>query len=251
MTRQNAIDTAMVLAAGLGTRMRPITNTTPKPLVKVCGKPLIDYAFEALHDAGVDRAVVNLHHLSDAMKAHLATVASPAIAVSDETEKLLDSGGGIVKALPLLGPEPFFVINADTFWLEDPDAGSGNLSRMAGSYDAASTDILMLVVSPENATGHAGAGDFTMDAAGRLRRFRGEGRPYIYAGALVLHPRIFAGLAAEPFSLNRCFDQAIAADRMRGLELAGHWLTVGTPDAIAAAETAIESYRRSPLRSAS
>ncbi|WP_245409916.1 nucleotidyltransferase family protein [Pararhizobium haloflavum] len=236
---KQAIDRAMILAAGLGTRLRPITDTIPKPLVEVSGKALIDYGFDALRTAGIKRAVVNVHYRADQLRAHLKTVAGMQIDVSDETAQLLDSGGGVVNALPFLGSAPFVILNADTFWLEAPSAVQSNLQRMIEAFDERSMDILMLTVSPDRATGHDGGGDFTMDADGRLTRFDGKGDGMIYAGALIVHPRIFDHSPKGPFSLNACFDRALVLDRMRGLALAGHWLTVGTPQAIGEAERAI------------
>jgi N-acetyl-alpha-D-muramate 1-phosphate uridylyltransferase len=242
------IDSAMVLAAGLGRRMLPITEKLPKPLVRVAGKTLIDHALDALAKAGVGRAVVNVHHLAGQIVEHLATRTSPQIVISDETAALLDSGGGVVNALPRLGARPFLILNADTFWLEAADAGPTTLSRMIAAYDEGSHDILMLVVDPRDATGHEGRGDFTMDEDGRLKRYDGmAGEAVIYAGALIVHPRIFADAPDGPFSLNRCFDAALAADRMRGIRLQGHWLTVGTPAAIGEAEAVIESLRPARL----
>jgi len=233
----------MLLAAGLGTRMRPITDSMPKPLVPVAGKPLIDYALDALAAAGVGHVVVNVHYLADQMRRHLAGVKTPAVVVSDETDALLDSGGGIVKALPLLGGEPFYVLNADTFWIEDRAAARGNLEMLAAAFDPQAMDILVMVAALPQTTGHTGRGDFVMGGYGRLARFDGSnGTPLVYAGALICHPRIFDGAPAGPFSLNRCFDSAIAAGRLDGMAMHGHWLTVGTPEAIGEAEAAIAAF---------
>lgn len=239
-----AIRSAMILAAGLGTRMRPLTLSVPKPLVEVAGRPLIDYGLENLRQAGVKSVVVNVHYLAEAIRAHLDHVPSPAITISDESERLLDSGGGIVKALAHFGGEPFFVLNADTFWLDAPKAPEGNLRRMMAMFDPDRMDVLMLLVEPGCATGHEGKGDFLMDAEGRLSRRRPEDieEGLIYAGVLIVHPRLFEDAPQEPFSLNRLFDAAINADRMRGLSLAGHWITVGTINAIAKAEHAVAIY---------
>jgi len=228
---------AMVLAAGLGKRMRPITDTIPKPLVSVAGKPLIDWSLDALVEAGVPLAVVNVHHLADKMEAHLKRRAAPRIVISDERTELLDSAGGIVRALPHLGSEPFFILNADTFWI---DGATSNLRRLAASFDESRMDILLMLAAPGQATGHTGRGDFIMDGEGRLARFSdGAGAPFIYAGAAIVHPRIFAGASGGPESLNRYFDRAIADGRLYGMRMDGQWLTVGTPDAIGEAEAVL------------
>lgn len=232
------IKTAMILAAGLGTRMRPITNTLPKPLVEVAGKPLIAYGLDALDRLGVTRIVVNVHYLAPLLIDWLRTRSGSEIIISDETAELLDSGGGLVKALPDLGAEPFLVLNADTFWLEDPHAETDNLTSMTDRFDVESMDILVMTARLDQATGHTGAGDFTMDAQGRLSRYQGVGDPVIYAGALVLHPRIFSAISEPKFSLNQCFDRAASFGRLFGAPMQGHWLTVGTPEAIGEAEAA-------------
>ena len=229
--------TAMVLAAGLGKRMRPITSTIPKPLVEVRGKALIDYGLDALARAGVERVVVNVHYLADQLRAHLRRRTDMEIVLSDETEQLLDSGGGIVKALPHLGAEPFFLLNADTFWIE---GWRDNLDLLADLFDPAQMDISLLIANMRQATGYEGRGDFTMDVEGRLARVpERDLSPFIYAGAAILKPEIFAGMSPEPFSLNRCFDRAIEAGRLFGVRMDGLWITVGTPGAIAEAEAAM------------
>lgn len=237
-----AIRSAIILSAGLGTRMRPITETVPKPLVPVDGRPLIAYAFDALDRVGIETIVVNVHYLADRMETWLRAQGRTVV-VSDERRKLLDSGGGIVRALPALGRDPFIVLNADTFWLDDPGLGDDNLARLVAAYDPAGMDILMLTARLDQATGHTGKGDFVADPAGRLARFRGIGEPVIYSGALVIDPKVFGEGRPEVFSLNVCFDEAIARGRLFGLPLEGHWLTVGTPEAIGEAETAMAAYR--------
>ncbi|MDP3898500.1 MAG: nucleotidyltransferase family protein [Mesorhizobium sp.] len=226
----------MVLAAGLGKRMRPITDTLPKPLVRIAGKALIDRGLDSLAGAGVERAIVNVHYLPDMLIAHLAGWTSPEIVVSDERDALLDSGGGIVRALPLLGPAPFYILNADTFWI---DAGQNNLARLALEWDDARMDILLMLARLDQATGHSGGIDFVVAPDGRLARAQGAGPGVIYAGAAIAHPRIFAAAPAGPHSLNREFDAALAAGRLHGMVLDGVWITVGTPDAIAPAEAAV------------
>lgn len=230
---------AMVLAAGLGKRMRPITDTLPKPLVGVAGKALLDWALDSLAEAGVGTAVVNLHHLPEQVVAHLAARRHPGIVFSDERAELLESGGGIVKALPLLGEEPFFVVNADTFWI---DAAEPNLRRLARAWDPARMDMLLMLADMRSSTGHTGKADFLLAADGRLARAGGAADGLIYAGAAIFHPRIFAAAPAGKHSLNVEFDAAIAAGRLAGLTMDGHWITVGTPDAIAQAEAAVRRF---------
>jgi MurNAc alpha-1-phosphate uridylyltransferase len=232
----------MVLAAGLGTRMRPLTLTTPKPLVAVAGRTLIDHVLDPLAEAGVELAVVNVHHLADQVEKHLAGRSRPRIVISDERESLLDSGGGVKKALPQLGREPFFVLNADSFWIDGPRS---NLRGMAEAFDPARMDILLLVAATATATGFDGPGDFLMDAEGRLeRRHERLVAPFVYAGVAIMKPELFEGAPEGPFSLNRLFDKAIAAGRLFGVRLDGLWLHVGTPDSIAAAEARISQSLR-------
>lgn len=233
---------AMVLAAGLGLRMRPLTQTCPKPLIPIAGKPLIDWSLDMLACVGIEKAVVNVHHLASAMTAHLKQRTCPQIVISDERELLLDSAGGIVKALPELGNAPFFILNADTFWI---DEGEPNLGRMAAVWDAKAMDMLLLLAPGNRATGHSGPGDFLRADDGRLTRARGAADAPIYAGAAIVRPEIFAGAPSGPHSLNLYFDRAIASGRLYGMELTGRWITVGTPQAIAPAEAAIA--RAEPL----
>ena len=234
---------AMVLAAGLGTRMRPITDTIPKPLVKVAGRTLLDRALDALEEAGVESAVVNVHHLGDQVIAHCAARAHPRIAVSDERERLLDSAGGIVKALPLLGSAPILLLNADTFWI---DSGRSSLASLAGGWDASRMDMLLMLVPVGDTTGHGSKTDFVIDADGRLARAKGDPKGLVYAGAAIIDPAIFAGAAPEPHSLNLYFDRAIEKGRLFGQVMDGHWITVGTPGAIAEAEAAIRMRQPAP-----
>jgi N-acetyl-alpha-D-muramate 1-phosphate uridylyltransferase len=233
--------TAMVLAAGLGKRMAPVTDTMPKPLVNVAGKPLIDWGLDALAGAGVGRAIVNVHYLAGQLEAYLAGRASPSIEISDERELLLDSAGGIIKALPQIGTEPFYVLNADTFWTDGPKP---NLVLLAEGWDDERMDILLMIAHMDQAVGREGGGDFTMSGSGQLRRLKpGQTSPYIYAGAAIIHPRIFAAAPSGKISLNRYFDEAIAVDRLFGQTMDGMWLTVGTPGAIAEANAAIATQR--------
>jgi N-acetyl-alpha-D-muramate 1-phosphate uridylyltransferase len=242
------LHTAMVLGAGLGKRMRPITDTLPKPLVPICGKPLIDWGLDCLAQVGVERAVVNVHYLADQLEAHFVGRKEPSIVISDERDVLLESGGGIMKALPLLGTDPFYLINSDTFWL---DKDEPNLARLAKFFDANSMDILLMLASHDQATGHGSSSDFVMAADGRLTRFANRAADdnsvgYIYAGAAILHPRIFDDVESDAHSLNREFNTANAVGRLYGLPMTGHWLTVGTPDAIAPAEAVVKTHLKRP-----
>lgn len=228
---------AMVLAAGLGTRMRPITDSKPKPLVEVGGKTLVDHVLDKLAEGGIAKAVVNVHHHADQMEAHLAGRTSPAIEISDERDRLLDSGGGVVKALPRLAGDAVFILNADTFWL---DGASQNVERMREVWDPARMDALLLVAALTASVGFDGAGDFFLSQDGRLRRRpEREVTPFAYAGVAIMSRAAFANAPEGPFSLNRLWNEAIEADRLFGLRLDGLWLHVGTPQAILEAEEAI------------
>jgi MurNAc alpha-1-phosphate uridylyltransferase len=230
---------AMVLAAGLGTRMRPLTATMPKPLVRVAGKPLIDHVLDRLADAGVEKAVVNVHHFADQMSQHLARRTLPRIVISDERGLLLGTGGGVRKALPELGDGPFFHINSDTIWI---DGVKQNLARLAEAFDPAAMDALLLLSPTAGSIGYAGRGDFAMAQDGRLtRRGEQEVAPFVYAGAAILLPSLFAHAPKGEFPLTEMFDRAAEKGRLSGLRLEGLWMHVGTPDAIAAAEGAIKA----------
>jgi MurNAc alpha-1-phosphate uridylyltransferase len=229
----------MVLAAGFGQRMRPLTDKMPKPLVKVAGKPLIDHVLDRLADAGVTRAVVNVHYLAEQIERHVAARTRPQVTISDERGLLLDTGGGVIKALPLIGDAPFFHINSDTIWI---DGVRPNLTRLAEHFDAATMDGLLLLAPGAGSIGYAGRGDFTMAPDGRLRaRPERDVAPFVYAGAAILSPRLFDGAPQGAFSLTKLFARAIAAGRLHGLRLEGLWMHVGTPEAIAEAEAAISA----------
>ena len=230
------LTTAMVLAAGLGKRMRPITDTMPKPLVRIAGKTLLDWGLDSLQAAGVTKAVVNVHYLPDQIVAHVAGRRGPKIVISDERDALLNSAGGIVKALPLLGSEPFYIINADTFWI---DSGQPSLERLALAWDSAKMDILLMLTDLDSATGHCVGTDFLMAPDGGLRRSKGDPAGLIYAGAAIVNPAIFESAPAGAHSLNAYFDKAITAGRLFGMQMRGSWITVGTPDAIPQAEAAV------------
>ncbi len=235
------IKNAMVLAAGLGTRLRPITDRMPKPLVRVGGKAMIDYALDSLADAGVTHAVVNVHHFADQMEAHLADYPRLEIAISDERDALMNSGGGLVKGMKLIQPGRIFVMNADLFWIGETAGEKTNLQRLAEFFDPDHMDMALLCVPIENTTGHNGKKDFGLAADGKLVRYTdGSGEAVVYAGAIVLDTALFDGAPQDAFNLNIYFDKAIAAGRLYGISLEGHWLTVGTPDALVEAETVLQ-----------
>lgn len=239
-----SISNAMVLAAGLGTRLRPITNTVPKPLVKIAGKPMIDYVLDLLVEAGVTRAAVNVHHFADQMEGHLSRRSAPQIIISDERDALMNSGGGLVKGLKLLPEGPALVMNADLFWVGEPVGEPSNLARLAASFDPDRMDMLLLCVRDEDTTGHNGKKDFSLGADGRLTRYaEGLPNPVVYAGAIALDSRLFADAPDDAFNLNIYFDRAIDRGRLHGILLDGHWMTVGTPEAIGEAEAAIRRHQ--------
>ncbi len=227
---------AMVLAAGLGLRMRPLTDKMPKPLVPVAGQPLLDHVLDKLAAAGVSEAVVNVHYLPDQIIEHVANRARPRIIISDERDQVLGTGGGVVKALPLLGNEPFFHLNSDTMWI---DGVRPNLERLAEAFDPAHMDILLLMAPTTSSIGYNGRGDYAMLPDGALRK-RKEHQvvPFVYAGAAIMSPSLFANAPAGEFSLTRLFDRANEQERLFGLRLDGVWMHVGTPDAVQAAEEA-------------
>ncbi len=227
---------AMVLAAGLGLRMRPLTDHMPKPLVQVAGAALLDHVLDKLAGAGVDQAIVNVHYLPDQIIDHVASRSRPKVTISDERDLVLGTGGAVVKALPLLGDAPFYHLNADTMWI---DGVRPNLARLAETFDPATMDALLLMAPTANSIGYAGAGDYAMLPDGALRR-RKENQvvPFVYAGVAILSPALFADAPAGEFSLTRLFDRANALERLFGLRMDGLWMHVGTPDAVLAAEEA-------------
>ncbi|PST17540.1 nucleotidyltransferase family protein [Mesorhizobium plurifarium] len=238
------ITDAMVLAAGLGTRLRPITDTLPKPLVRISGKPMIDYVLDLLAAAGVTRAVVNVHHFADQMEAHLSRREAPHILISDERDALMNSGGGLARGLKLLDEGPVLVMNADLFWVGEKPGTPSNLQRLAAFFDPERMDMALLCVRLEDTTGHNGKRDFSLSENGRLRRYeQGFENPVVYAGAIAMDSRLLADAPDAAFNLNIYFDRAIAKGRLFGLMLEGHWMTVGTPEAIAEAEDAIRRFR--------
>lgn len=243
--KSKSIESAVVLAAGLGTRMRPITNTIPKPLVSVNGKALLDHALDALGEVGVRQASVNVHYLPEQIEAHIATREQPFCQVSDERNELLDSGGGVKKASRLFKNAPFFILNADSFWVDGP---TSNLDAMGTFWDEDTTDMLLLVAAKDDAVGFDGAGDFFMADDGTLtRRGDADSAPYVYAGAIIAKQASFAAIEEDKFSLNQMFDDAISKGRLFGMQLNGLWLHVGTPDAIPEAEFAITRYQQTAV----
>ncbi len=228
-----ASDTAMVMAAGLGKRMRPLTASRPKPLVPVAGKPLIDWSLDRLVEAGISRAVVNVHYLADALEAHLAQKSGLAVTVSDERALLLETGGGMVHAQALL-PDPFFCVNSDNVWLDGP---RNVFAELSSAWDPDRMDALLLMVRHPAAHNYVGKGDFHLDAVGRVSRRRtGRIAPFIYTGIQIVSHRLLRDAPAGPFSTNLLWTRAIEEGRLFGWVHTGQWFEVGTPGAIAPTE---------------
>jgi MurNAc alpha-1-phosphate uridylyltransferase len=231
-----ASDTAMVMAAGLGKRMRPLTATQPKPLVRVAGKPLIDHTLDRLESAGVAKAVINVHYLADALIAHVKDRAAPKVVISDERDTLLETGGGMVKAQGEL-PDPFFCLNADNIWLEGPRNAFQDLSAR---WNGDEMDALLLLVPHARALNFAGKGDFHMDALGRISRRRsGRIAPFIYTGIQLVSHRLLRDAPEGAFSTNLLWNRAIEEGRLFGTSFTGQWFEVGSPQAIAPTEEAL------------
>ncbi len=230
-------DTAMVMAAGMGKRMRPLTASQPKPLVRVAGKPLIDHSLDRLDEAGVSKAVVNVHYLADALEAHLAERGNPAITISDERAELLETGGGMIHAQSHL-PDPFYCLNSDNIWLDGPQSAFHDLSKR---WDPEIMDALLLVVPHARAVNFRGSGDFHMDGLGRLRRrLSGRIAPFIYTGIQLVSHRLLRDAPDGKFSTNILWSRAIEEGRLFGASFTGLWFEVGTPEAIAPTEAALE-----------
>lgn len=228
---------AIVLAAGLGTRMRPYSDQLPKPLVTVSGKALIDYALDRLDNVGVEQAVVNVHYMADALEGHIRKRKSPRVIISDERKELMGTGGGVVKALSHLGDAPFFYMNSDTLWI---DGVKPNLLRLAEAFDPAAMDALLLLAPTTTSIGYDARGDFSMSTDGRLRRRpEREVVPFAYASAAILSPALFKDAPKGVFPLTVLFDRAAEQGRLHGLRIDGIWMHVGTPEAVAEAEAAI------------
>ena len=231
--------TAMVLAAGLGTRLRPVTDTIPKPLIEINGRTLLDYAIDRLALVGVETVVVNVHYKAAMVAAQLARRDHPRIEISHETE-LLDTGGGVARALPLLD-DVFFVVNSDVFWLDGKDHA---LQRLAAAFDPERMDAILLLQRTATAVGYDGSGDYLIDASGYPHR-RGERAvaPFLFAGLQLLHSRAFAGISDRVFSLVRIFDRAEEAGRLQAIVHDGEWYHIGTPQGLAATRERLLSHR--------
>ncbi|MEO6041513.1 MAG: nucleotidyltransferase family protein [Croceibacterium sp.] len=225
----------MVLAAGLGKRMRPLTDERPKPMVEVAGKPLIDHALDKLAEAGIANAVVNIHYLPEPLKAHLRHRERPSVVISDERALLLETGGGMVRAEPLL-PDPFFSVNSDNIWTDGPvDA----FQVLSAAWDPSRMDALLLLVPHEGARNARYKGDFELEPNGRLARRQGEHASYVFTGIQLVAKRLLREAPEGPFSTNVLWDRAIAEGRVYGVRHEGQWFEVGTPDAIAPTEAAL------------
>jgi MurNAc alpha-1-phosphate uridylyltransferase len=225
---------AMVLGAGLGTRMRPLTDAMPKPLVRLHHKPLIDHVLDRIGEAGVPRAVVNLHYQADQLEQHLKARRTPVVQISDERGLLLDTGGGVKHALGLLGPDAFLVHNSDSVWLEG--IGS-NLSRLFQAWDDARMDCLLMMALGSASIGYNGKGDFSLDSEGRIRRRReSEVVPFVYTGVQIVHPRLFGDTPEGAFSMNALWNRAMLHGRAFGMRMEGLWMHVGSPQELAEAE---------------
>lgn len=234
--------TAMVLAAGLGTRMRPLTDAVPKPLLEIDGRCLLDHAIDRLALVGVETVVVNTHYKADMVAAHLASRQRPRIEISFEDE-LLETGGGVLRALPRL-EERFFVVNSDTLWLDNRDYA---LARLADAFEPERMDSVLLLQRTVTAVGYDGSGDYFLDTLGTpRRRAQGEIAPYLFTGIQLLHRRAFDGAPGGRFSLNLIYDRAEAAGRLHAIEHDGEWFHVGTPDGLAATRARLSSHRTEP-----
>ncbi|VVT17377.1 nucleotidyltransferase family protein [Erythrobacter sp. EC-HK427] len=233
-----ASDTAMVLAAGMGKRMRPLTATQPKPMVRVAGKPLVDHTLDRLAEAGIARAVVNVHYLAEHLEAHLRERTAPAITISDERDALLETGGGLIRAQEQL-PDPFFCLNSDNIWLDGPQNCFADLSRL---WDAERMDALLLLVPHKSAHNFAGLGDFHLDAAGLVSRRKPHRiAPFIFSGIQLVAKRLLRDAPEGAFSTNVLWNRAIEEGRLFGLPFTGQWFEVGTPEAIRPTEEALKN----------
>ena len=233
--------TAMVLAAGLGTRMRPLTDETPKPLINVAGKPLIDYALDRFADAGVTRAIVNVHYLPDQVEAHVATRTAPEIVVSDERALLLETGGGLKKARAKFGDDPLFCTNTDAIMIDGD--GTEACAQLAAAWDVSEMDALLLLVPIERTSGYDGRGDFTRDETGQIALRAGDAAPYVFTGLQILNPALIDEGPDGPFSTRLLWDAAAARGRLRGVVYGGDWLHVGDPQGLKGAEARLGGRR--------
>ena len=232
-------ETAMIMAAGLGKRMRPLTATKPKPLIEVSGKALLDHVLEKLRAAGVKKVVVNVHYLADALEAHLTTRSHGLeVAISDERKRLLETGGGLVKAATLIDDDPFLALNSDNLWIDGP---ADTIKLLASHWDQEKMDALLLLVPQARALGHKGMGDFHMDRAGRIRRReRSHVAPFVFTGIQMVSKRLLRDAPEGPFSTNMLWDRAIEEGRAFGAVHQGLWFDVGTPQSIPFTEAALE-----------
>ncbi|MFD2204696.1 nucleotidyltransferase family protein [Kiloniella antarctica] len=237
------ITTAMVLAAGFGKRMRPLTEKIPKPLVPVCGKPMLASILDKLKESGFDKIVVNAFYLKDHIRGFLENRADPSLIYSEES-CVLETGGGVLLALPKLGDKPFAVVNGDVCWI---DGAEPALQRLTELWDGEKMDGLLLLHPTSQAIGYEGSGDFTMNSEGCLAR-RGESdhAPYVYAGIQILHPKLFKDAPDGAFSLNHVFDKALVDDRLCGLVHDGDWFHVGTPKGLKEVEEILQSRNSVP-----
>lgn len=241
-TSSTRITSAMVLGAGLGTRMRPLTDTIPKPLVVLDGRALIDHVLDRLVEAGIERAVVNVHYEAMKLVDHLEKRSEPRIQISDERAQLLDTGGGVKRALRQLGPDPFIIHNSDSVWI---DGIGDNLERLMAAWDEYSMDSLLLLAAGATSLGYDGRGDFFLGQDGRvLRRGEREDAPFVFTGVSIAHPRMFERAPEGPFSLNVLWNRAIEAGRLHGVRLDGVWMHVGTTGALDEAQALIRDRRR-------
>lgn len=235
---------AMVLCAGFGTRMRPLSDSTPKPLIKVGGKHLADYAVDQAVRAGVDTIVANVHYRADQVEVWAKSHQQANIVISDERHEILETGGGVAKALPLLGSEPFLVFNSDAFWLDNPYTSA--ITALTESFDGNETDFALLLADRKHSHGYDGQGDFFLNADNSVtRRGEADGAPYVYAGCYAVHPRVFIDLPTGPFSMNVLWNRAIENNRIKAMVIDGLWLHVGTPQAVKLAEHEMVEFQKS------
>jgi MurNAc alpha-1-phosphate uridylyltransferase len=232
--------TAMIMAAGLGKRMRPLTATRPKPLIEVNGKTLLDHVLDRLNAAGVQKVVVNVHYLADAVEAHLASRAHGLeVAISNERNLLMETGGGMVQAEPLIDSDPFLALNSDNLWVDGP---ADTIKLLASQWDSEKMDALLLLVPQSGALNHRGIGDFHMDRTGRIRRReRSHVAPFVFTGIQMVSKRLLRDAPEGPFSTNVLWDRAIEEGRAFGAVHQGLWFDVGTPQSISMTEAALEN----------
>ncbi len=234
------IDTAMTLAAGFGKRMLPLTIDRPKPMVALAGDPMIDHVLARLAKAGIERTIVNLHYQADVLERHLAKrQQKPTILFSNERDEILDTGGGIKRALPLIGDQPFILHNSDSVWIEHQ---TDNLAALLAQYDAEKMDALLLLAPVNTSLGYDGQGDFFIEQQGRLRRrTQDETSPNVFIGVSILHPRLFDDSPDGAFSINLLWDRAMRKGRVYGIPFDGRWMHVGTPGALIEAQKVIQN----------